>query len=86
MLILAEGTIHRTIEGDARSAVRAWLGPMVDDGFLHNGYLDLSRNRIWMVVSSPDVATAAQRLDDLPIVRDGSLTYTTTQVTALRFI
>jgi hypothetical protein len=86
MLILAEGTIHRPVEGVERAAAEAWLGPMVDDGFLHAGYLDLVGNRMWMFLSSPDIAAANQRLDDLPVVRDGSVTFTVRPVTALRFL
>jgi hypothetical protein len=85
MLILAEGMIRKPIEGEARAAVRAWLGPMADDGFLEAGYLDREGNRLWMYISSPDIATATRRLNDLPVVRDGSLTITTRRVTRLRF-
>jgi hypothetical protein len=85
MLILAEGTINRPIEGEARAAVRAWLGPMADDGFMETGYLDREARKIWMYLSSPDMRTATRRLNDLPVVRDGSLTFTTRRVTRLRF-
>lgn len=37
MLILAEGTVHRTLENDERAPGWAWLGPMVDAGFLQSG-------------------------------------------------
>ena len=43
MLILAEGTVSQTIEGDARTAAQAWLGPMVDDGFVVDAYRQRSR-------------------------------------------
>jgi hypothetical protein len=85
MLILAEGTIHRSVTGDDRTAVQAWLGPMVDDGFLLDGYLDVAGNRLWMVISSAGLGEAKQRLDDLPVVRDGSVSFVTSAVTAMRF-
>jgi hypothetical protein len=85
MLILAEGTIHRPVEGDQRAAAEAWLGPMVDEGFLQHGYIDIGANRLWMFLSSPDMQTATQRLDDLPVVRDGSVSFVNRPVTALRF-
>jgi hypothetical protein len=85
MLILAEGTIHRPVEGDQRAAVQAWLGPMVDEGFLQHGYLDAGASRLWMFLSSPDMEAATRRLDDLPVVRDGSVSFFTRPVTALRF-
>lgn len=85
MLILAEGTIHRPVQGEERTAVEAWLGPMVDDGFLVHGYLEISGNRIWMILSSPDYDSARMRLADLPAVHDGSCTFTTTAVSGLRF-
>jgi hypothetical protein len=85
MLILAEGTIHGSIPTDEQTAMRAWFGPMVDEGFLQNGYLDQAGSRLWMYLSSPDLASAERRLGDLPAVRDGFLTFTTTVVTALRF-
>jgi hypothetical protein len=85
MLILAEGTIQHPVAGDERTAVQAWLGPMVDGGFLQSGYVDVVGNRLWMVLSSPDLDYAVQRLGDLPVVRNGSVSFTTHAVTALRF-
>ncbi len=85
MLILVEGTIHRPVVGDDLAAVEAWLGPMVDDGFLQSGFLDHEVQRLWLIVSSPTRAAAHERLDDLPVVRDATLSYTTTAVTAVRF-
>lgn len=84
MLILAEGTIHRPIVGDELVAVQTWFGAMADGGFLQSGYLDLPHNRILMFLSSPDLAEADQRLGDLPVVRAGSVSFTTCAVTALR--
>jgi hypothetical protein len=85
MLFQAEGTATRVIAGDEQSATWAWLGPMVDDGFLQTGYTDAPGRRVWMYLSAPDQATVEQRLADLPICRDGSVTFTVTAVTALRF-
>lgn len=85
MLFQAEGTANQSIEGDEQSATWAWLGPMVDDGFLQTGYTDVGGRRVWMYLSAPDQATVEQRLADLPIVRDGSVTFKVTGVTALRF-
>jgi hypothetical protein len=85
MLILVEGSIHRPVTGDERTAVRAWLGPMVDDGFLQHGYLDSTGERLWMIVSSPSLERAQKRLNDLPVARDGSVSFETAHVTALRF-
>jgi hypothetical protein len=84
MLILAEGTINHPVVGDDRTAVQAWFGAMADGGFLQNGYLDLPHNRLFLFLSSPDLETAEQRLGDLPVVRAGSVAFTTSVVTALR--
>jgi hypothetical protein len=84
MLILAEGTIHRPVVGDQRTAVQAWFGAMADGGFLESGYLDFPRNRVFLFLSSQDLAGADQRLGDLPVVRTGSVSFTTCAVTALR--
>jgi len=44
---------------------------MTDAGFLHGGWIDPAGNRLWMVISAPDLVEAQQRLDNLPPVRDG---------------
>jgi hypothetical protein len=85
MLILAEGRIHHRVEGDARTAARAWLGPMMDDGFVVDGFIDESGDRLWMLLSSPDLSAAQQRLGDLPVQRDGSVSFESLVVTRLRF-
>jgi hypothetical protein len=85
MLILAEGTVHRPVEGQERTAAEAWLGPMVDEGFLQAGYVDASGERVWMVISATDRAAAQRRLADLPVVREGLVSFRTTHITALRF-
>jgi hypothetical protein len=84
MLIIAEGTIHHPFPDHERRAADAWLGPMTDAGFLHGGWIDPTGNRVWMVISAPDLADAQQRLDHLPLVRDGSVSFTLTRVNALR--
>ncbi|MCW2492138.1 MAG: hypothetical protein JWN47_1502 [Frankiales bacterium] len=85
MLIMAEGTIHHRLSSEERQAVLAWLGPMVDEGFMINGYLSGAADRLWMVVSAETRAAAIQRMADLPMVQDGSVTFVTTLVTAMRF-
>ena len=85
MLIMAEGSIAHQLGDDGVAVIRAWLGPMVDAGFLQTGYLDSVHERVWMVLTSPDETSAVQRLNDLPMVRDGSISFTTTAVTGLRF-
>jgi hypothetical protein len=85
MLIMAEGTISPDADCREDAVLEAWLGPMVDEGFIHNGYVRLADRRVWLVLSSPDLGDADRRLSDLPEVRNGSLAFTTTTVTALRF-
>jgi hypothetical protein len=85
VLILAEGMVHRPVVGDQLAAVRAWFGPMVDSGFMQSGYVDGAGTRLWLVLSSASLGEAEQRLEDLPVVRDGSVSFTTVAVTAVRF-
>ena len=85
MLILAEGTIHRPVVGDQLAAVRAWLGPMADSGFLHSGYVDLVGHRLWLVVSSDTLAEAGELLNDLPVAQDGAVSFKLAHVSAVRF-
>jgi hypothetical protein len=85
VLFLAEGRIEQPIAATDHLAVAAWLGPMVDSGFLQAGYLDAAGQRVVMVLSAADKEAVAQRLDDLPIVRDGSVSFSIAHVTALRF-
>jgi len=85
MLILAEGNISHPVEDDERTAAQAWLGPMVDDGFLVDAYVDEVGGRLWMLISSPDLRTARQRINDLPVVRDGYVGFATTTVTKIRY-
>jgi hypothetical protein len=85
MLIMAEGEIHRPLESGEQLSAQAWLGPMVDGGFLHNAYIDRPRSRMWLVVSSDSVADARSRLNDMPVVRDGTVTFTMTPISAVRF-
>ena len=58
MLILAEGRIEGHFEQNVMAAARTWLGPTVDAGFLQHGYIDRSATRIWMVLSSENLASA----------------------------
>jgi hypothetical protein len=86
MLILAEATIHRELIGEEQTVAQAWLGPMVDGGFLQSAYIDHERKRMWMVLSSETREAAEQRLSDLPSVRDSTITFTLTVVSAVRFL
>ena len=84
MLLIVEGTVHRPLAGERRRVASAWLGPMVDDGFVHGGWVDHGSTRVWMVVSAADETEAQERLADLPVARDGSVSFTVTPVEALR--
>ena len=84
MLMIAEGTIHRPLTEQEHRSAAACLGPLTDAGFLHGGWLDPTGNRLWMVISAPDLAAARQRLDDLPVGWDGSVSFALTRVEALR--
>jgi hypothetical protein len=66
-------------------ATHAWLGPMTDSGLLHSGWVDIAESRLWLVVSAADAEEVQQRLDNLPIVSNRQVTFTTTEVKALRF-
>jgi hypothetical protein len=86
MLVIAEGTIHRPLVGEEQTMAQAWLGPMVDGGFLQSAFIDRDRQRMWMVLSSDSKGDVERRLGDLPVVRDGSITFALTVVTAVRFV
>jgi len=85
MLFIAEGRINRAVEAAEHTVAAAWLGPMVDSGFLQSGYLDETGQRVFMVLSAPDHGEVEERVSRLPIVREGTVTFSITQVTALRF-
>ena len=85
MLFVAEGRIHEPIEAEDHAIAAAWLGPMVDAGFLQSGYLDPAGQRVIMIVSAPDRVEIDERLGNLPVVRDGKVRFTVSPVTALRF-
>jgi hypothetical protein len=85
MLFIAEGQIHQPIEAGEHKAAAAWLGPMVDSGFLQAGYLDAAGQRVVMILAAPDRLEIDERLADLPVVRDQKVSFTVSQVTALRF-
>lgn len=86
MLILAEGTISPHTDNAERAGVPAWLGPMVDAGFMQDGWINRAGDHVWLLLASPDLATAVERLADLPVVRSGAVHFTTTEVTAARFV
>lgn len=79
-----QGRIHQPIGVDHDIAA-AWLGPIVDSGFLRSGYLDASGERVLMVLSAPDREGVDMRLHDLPIERKGAVSFSLSHVTALRF-
>ena len=85
MLFIAEGQIREPIESGDHTVAAAWLGPMVDSGLLHAGYLDPAGQRVVLILSAPDRLEIDQHLSDLPIVRDQKVRFIVTQVTALRF-
>jgi hypothetical protein len=85
MLFIAEGQIRQPIEASEHTVAAAWLGPMVDSGFLHAGYFDAAGQRVVMILSAPDRLELDQRLSILPVVLDHKVSFTISQVTALKF-
>jgi hypothetical protein len=85
VLILAEGIVRDPLTPEFRREIEAWLGPMMDDGFLRGGYVDSAGRRVWMVLSADTHPDVIGRLGDLPVVRRGLLSFTTTAVTPVRF-
>lgn len=85
MLILAIGSMQHRLTDPQLTEINAWFGPMIDGGFLHTGYVDESRQKLWLFISCGTLAEANQRLGDLPPVRDDSMSFTTEVVTGLRF-
>jgi hypothetical protein len=83
MLIFAEGTVRQTLSDVERAAVQAWIGPMVDDGLMHAGYINIARDRVWILLSRPTSRLPHSGL--LPVVRDGAVSFSTTEVRAMRF-
>jgi hypothetical protein len=55
---------------------------MTDAGFLHGGWIDPAGNRLWMVISAPDLVEAQQSRRSPPGA--GRLGVTITRVDALR--
>ncbi len=80
-----KATCSDRCEESEQTIAAAWLGPMVDAGFLQSGYLDAGGNRVFMVLSAPDRVEVEQRINDLPVVREGTVSFTITPVSALRF-
>jgi hypothetical protein len=85
MLFIAEGQIRQPIDASEHAIAAAWLGPMVDAGFLQTGYLDAAGQRIVMILSAPDRLEIEERLGALPVVRDQKVIFSVSHVTALRF-
>ena len=73
MLILANGTMQHRLTDPQLREINAWFGPMIDGGFLHTGYVDESRQKLWLILSCDTMAEAHQRLDDLPTVRNDAM-------------
>jgi hypothetical protein len=80
-----QGRIHQPIGTVDHDIAAAWLGPIVDCGFLRSGYFDASGERVLMVLSAPDREGVDMRLNDLPIERKGAVSFSLSHVTALRF-
>jgi hypothetical protein len=53
VLFLAAGKIHQPIVAVDHDIAAAWLGPMVDSGSLHAGYLEAGGQRVLMMLSAP---------------------------------
>ncbi len=85
MLIMAEGRLPEAAGRDQDRATAAWLGPMMDSGFLHAGWIRGGRGTMLLLISAPDLGSALGRLADLPLVRDLGLVFDLQPVTALRF-
>lgn len=85
MLFVAEGSIKREIAQDQKTAVQAWLGPMVDAGVLQAGWLDHEGQKVWMVLSADKQAAVEERLAHLPVSIDGQVEFEVFRVSALRF-
>jgi len=83
MLIIAEGTLNHPVTDQKHREAAAWLVPMLDAGFLHGGWIDMTEQRLWLVISATDVAEAQERLDGLPFARDGLASFTLTRVKVL---
>jgi hypothetical protein len=84
MLVLVEGTLQQPLPEKVRRAASAWLGPMADQGALHGGWVDPKGGRVWMVVSAEDLAAAEEVVGDLPVARDGLISFAFTPVEAMR--
>jgi hypothetical protein len=83
MLMIAEGTPDHPVTDQKHREAAAWLVPMIDAGFLHGGWIDMTEHRLSLVISALDLAEAQQRLDGLPFAQDGSVSFTLTRVKAL---
>lgn len=58
---------------------------MIDAGFLQAAYHDSAGNRILLILAADHISDVEHRLADLPVVRDGSVMFKCSQLTALRF-
>ena len=82
MMFIVEGTVKHPVAAEEQRASSAWLGPMTDRGFLHGGWVDASRSRVWMIVSAADLGEAQELINDLPLARAGSVSFDLTPVAA----
>ena len=85
MLILAEGTASHSLEGDAHcgsSLARADGGRRVCRGRVRERG---GRPGVDLAVQPGSALGPGERLNDLPVVRDGVVGFATTVVTKLRY-
>jgi hypothetical protein len=59
---MAEGRINKLVDAHDHTVAAAWLGPMVDAGFVQAGDLDSAGRRVVMILSAPDRAEIDERL------------------------
>lgn len=85
MLMIAEGTVNGEFADADVRAIEAWLGPTVDSGFLQHGYVDVTKMRVWLILSDSDIVSAEQRLKNFSVLGNASLVFSILPVTGLRF-
>lgn len=85
MLIIAEGRLAHPVGAAEHLVNAAWLGPMVDAGFLHAGWVDTDGGVVFLVITAKSTAEATRWLADLPIVREREISFEVHPAKALRF-
>ena len=83
MLFMALGTVLTPPSTIDHSTTAAWLQPMVNSGFLHSAFLDRHHGRVYLVVAAEDLQSVEQRLQALPVVRAGDVSFEVNPVEAL---